>query len=186
MAQAGQEAAQPWGSSFALPGQHQAAAEGFVGSAITLGASSPGTKPWLCSGFNPPLSWGLWLLVPFFERLLERAGRDGPAVPHSLCRGAGTVQKHCWGQCAAACETSSSPLLPSCMGAAGKRATLSSWDSGISPELREAELGPIEPTEKWSLLQNSPFASTIPPGVCRDEGDQTPSSFEDSSQLHIN
>lgn len=69
MAQAGQEVAQPWRGSLALLGQHQAAAEGVVGSAITLGAHSPGTKPWLCSGFNPPLSWGLWLLVPLFERL---------------------------------------------------------------------------------------------------------------------
>lgn len=85
-----------------------------MGSAITLGAGSPGTKPWLCSGFNPPLSWGLWLLVPFFERLLERAGRDGPAVLLTLCRGAGTVQTHCQGQWAAACQTSSSPRLPSC------------------------------------------------------------------------
>lgn len=101
--------AQPWASSRALLGQHQAAAEGSVGSATTLGACSPGTKPCLCSGVNPPLSWGLWLLVPFFERLLERAGRDG----HTLCRGAGTVQTHCQGQCAAACQTSSSPQLPS-------------------------------------------------------------------------
>lgn len=164
MAQAGQEAAQPWGSSFALPGQHQAAAEGFVGSAITLGASSPGTKPWLCSGFNPPLSWGLWLLVPFFERLLERAGRDGPAVPHSLCRGAGTVQKHCWGQCAAACETSSSPLLPSCMGAAGKRATRSSWDSGISPELgRKQSWDPSSPQKNGHCCKTHLLQAQFPP-----------------------
>lgn len=36
---------------------------------------------------------------------------------------------------------------------AGKRARLSSWESRISPELRETELGPTQPAEKWSLLQ---------------------------------
>lgn len=84
MAQAGQEVAQPWGS---LLGQHQAGAEGFVGSAITLG-QSPGSA----LGLIHPSLGGCGCSCLSAGGFLERAGRDGLAVLHTLCWGAGTVQ----------------------------------------------------------------------------------------------
>lgn len=181
MAQAGQEVAQPWGSSLALLRQHQPGAEGSVSSASHWELAALGQSPGSALCLIQPSPGGCGCSCLSLRGFWSVLAVTGP-----LCR------THCAGvQVPCKNTASANVLLP----ARHLHPTAAFLQGGCrkkgqaqlpgQQDIPRAE-GPTQPIEKWSLLQNSPFASTILSRLGRDEGDQTLSSFGDSYQPHIN